>query len=167
MTILALRTDRISRRMAYSWLALALLAASLALPSFEFTFMGSTSLVSGWAAAWFGMLGAIEGIAHLLSGEAMTDFWAFLVAGSGAILNLIFLAAPVMLRKRVVTRRSLTILGVLAGVGFALGCASSLLFADAVEHFLIGYQLWLCAYLALGAAILAAWLGDRPQGMDQ
>ncbi len=155
--------------MAYSWLALSLLAASLYLPSFEFVFMKTAGLMPGWAAAWYSLGAVVEGISRMAEGQgdSMKGYCRYFTAGGAALANLIFLVAPFILRKRIVARRSLIVLSVLVPAGLALGLASSLCFADMVERFLIGYYVWLCAYVALAAAILAAWLEDRAAGTAQ
>ncbi|MBV8633763.1 MAG: hypothetical protein JO002_04675 [Burkholderiaceae bacterium] len=159
MNILALRSDRFSRRMVYCWLALVFFGTSLLLPSFDYIIFGVHYFVPGWSAAWFALCGSFEGIVHPRSD--VTGYFGFFAAGLAAIANLVFIAAPFILRRRPLAGRRQLILGTVVAVGLILGIVSALSFEYLLEHLLIGYQLWLCAYAVLAVAILSAWIEDR------
>ncbi len=137
----------------------ALLIASLGLPAVEVTVVGAPVELAGVAAAWFALCWGVTSLPAILAHQSnASDLAAFVAVGASALANVVFLLPAPWLKKtraRAPSRRAVGFWAV--GTGLAIVSPRVLVLTGMHLRLLSGYGLWLAAWLALGAALLAAW----------
>lgn len=136
-------------------LGIGSLAISQVLPAVEFQVLGEATAFAGWQASVWALRLGFGALMQLLT-EPQIESAGFLLLGCAALLNLVFVAAPLVMLYRP-NRLTLGIMGACAMGGFVCGIFAPEMWGDDPPARLIGYYVWLIAYVFLLLSVASSW----------
>ncbi|HEX7643362.1 MAG TPA: hypothetical protein VF472_14245 [Burkholderiaceae bacterium] len=137
--------------------AVVLFGVSLVLPSVDVVILGKAEPVPGFTIVYIALGFGISAIGAIASGAgAPAHSGDYFLAAFAAIFNVLFLAMPVLLFRRMLPKRGLDISGLLLLTGMGAGVATPFAFGKEVRGLEAGFYVWLLAYVLLLAALVTA-----------
>ncbi len=154
------KTLTLSQQLA--WAGFICFLLSLILPAFQMMLFGQVTF-EGWRALLISLVCWVDKESFSLDGIR------FLFEGLSGFWNVIFVIVPLVLMRSPMPRRICQLM-IASALGLVVAISSSWALSDVIEHFEVGFWVWLAGYVLLIMAVLTAYfaknmtLGQHTQG---